>query len=157
VTAGTVLLTIAVLRGDGLRSRGIIELRRDAHLGVDRLRVLAGGEHLDIEVALEDRRGGTGSVALAAGADLPADTARVRIPLEVFPPRTVQLWVHLVAAGGSSVPLELTATVGQDDRETSVAFDRGRAEIPRGTGRLTLDLRAASASREGRHEGGAAR
>ena len=153
VTTGTVLLTIAIVRGGGLRSRGVIELRRDAHLGVDRLRLLAGGEHLDVEVMLEDRRGDTGSFAVAAGGHLPPATARIHVPLDAFPRRAVQLWVHLVDAGGSSMPLELLALVGQDGHEAPVALDRGRAEVPGGAGRLILDLRQAPPPGDGGLDG----
>jgi hypothetical protein len=141
VTAGMVLLTVAVVRGGALRSRGVVELRRDAHLGVDRLSVLAGGEYLPVEVALEDHRGRVEPFDGAAGADLPAGTTRVHVPLGIFPREPVALWVHLAATGGHSAPLELSATTGPDGHEAPVAFKRGRAEVPGGTGMLILDLR----------------
>jgi amino acid permease len=157
VTIGTVLLTIAVVRGGAFRPRGVIELRRDGHLGVDRLRLLAGGEHLEVEVALHDRRGRTRPFAVVAGADLPADTVRVQVPLDAFPRGGVHLWGHLVVTGGDSMPLEVSATVVQDGHEAPVVFERGRAEVPGGSGMLTLDLGQASRTRDGGHDGGAER
>lgn len=141
VTAGTALLTVAIVRGDALRPCGVVELRRDAHLGVDRLRVLAGGAHLNVELTLTDRRGGTRSQPVDGVLDLPPDTARIHVPLEAFPRREAQLWVHTVDAGGLSVPLEVPVTVRQDDREAPVTLARGRAGVPGGRGELVVDLR----------------
>ncbi len=153
VAVGTVLLTFVVLRGGALRSSGVIELRRDGHLGVHRLRVLAGGEHLDVDVVLEDRHGRTAPFTVTAGADLPDGTVRVRVPLEAMPRREVRVWVHVVDPGGDSAPLELPASVGRDGHEVPVVLHRGRAELRGGAGELSLVL-GASPSRDGRHDGG---